>query len=205
MLGDVGHEVVESAVATVTAGKRRYKKKKTVSSEGDGNNNPSTGVKRKRSVPGKLKQMDNAAILHRAPSGKKSRSKGYDMPLKRPRGRPPLGAKSFLGLPTKILGLNGLSSSGRGFIGSRTSMDSSSARNSRFFYPPDPLPPVAMTVDTDSGKIQRPHASLVTHRILTRLMTEGPLHVADLTGNASDGPTREVVQSIWTYCKCYQW
>jgi hypothetical protein len=157
----------------------------------------SAGAKRKRSVPGKLKQPDNAAILHRAPSGKRGRNRGLDnLPQKRPRGRPPLGAKSYLAMPTKTLGLGiGLGAS-RGY-GGRQSMDSLSSVAFKPFLSSEPAASSSSAAaDGESGKIQRPHASLVTHRILTRLMTEGPLTVSDLTGSAPDGPTREVVQSI---------
>lgn len=187
--------------------KRTYKKKNpkvTLMDEADGGATgggataSSTGAKRKRSVPGKLKQPDNAANLHRSHSGKRGRNKGFDhLPQKRPRGRPPLGSKSYLAMPTKSLGLGIGLGTQRGYLGGRQSMDPLSSVGPKPFFASEPAQSSSSAVaDGEGGKIQRPHASLVTHRILTRLMTEGPLTLSDLTGNAPDGPTREVVQSI---------
>ena len=101
-------------------------------------------------------------------------------------------------MPTKnLLGLGIGQVVPNGYLGGRQSTDSTSSTGFKPYYAPEPAQSSSSAVaDGESGKIQRPHASLVTHRILTRLMTEGPLTVSDLTGNAADGPTREVVQSI---------
>jgi hypothetical protein len=172
-------------------------------------------AKRKRSVPGKLKNND-ATVLHRSAPSKRPRAKGLDhLPLKRPRGRPPLGTKAFINLPSKGFGLG--IGSGRQNFGGRGSFDSLSAGG--YLYGDasygtssgggggggggagaagggSSAGTGAGGGGEDGGKVQRPHASLVTHRVLSRLLSEGPLTVADLTGTATDGPTREVVQSV---------
>ena len=76
-----------------------------------------------------------------------------------------------------------------------TSSGGSSLNNSKQTF--DPSSSLGLNVnDTETTKVIRPHSALVTERVIMRLMTEGPLTISDLVGNALDGPTRELIQSI---------
>ena len=136
--------------------------------------------KRKRSVPTKLKVSTITDQI----------------PLKRPRGRPPLNPLS-----------NTFSSAN--FPAPIRVPTKSHIR--RPDVPPS-LPIISVTSEVHTktlkslldspgpeaevAKIVRPHSALVTQRILSRLMTEGPLSVADLVVAGIDAPPRDLVQSI---------
>ena len=135
--------------------------------------------KRKRSVPTKLKV--STVIDH--------------VPLKRPRGRPPLNPLSNTG-------------GSANFPAPTRAPTKSHVRRPEFPHitvisatSEVPAKVLKSTLNSpgpeiEVAKIVRPHSALVTRRILNRLMTEGPLSVADLVVTGADAPPRDLVQSI---------
>ena len=133
--------------------------------------------KRKRTIPSKLKASTSTDSI----------------PLKRPRGRPPLNilnANGSITFPTGIR-LPNKSHVRRpdvpGAFPSSSGTFTASLKSSKL---------ASDSGETEVAKIVRPHAALVTQRILSRLMTEGPLSVADLVVPGVDTPPRDLVQSI---------
>ena len=148
-------------------------------SAGDDADAAAQARKRKRSVPTKLKV--STVIDH--------------VPLKRPRGRPPLNPMSNTGASAN-------------FPAPTRAPTKSHIRRPEL--PPIPIISVTSEIpakvlkstlnslgpEIEVAKIVRPHSALVTQRILNRLMTEGPLSVADLVVTGVDAPPRDLVQSI---------
>lgn len=163
--------------------KRSYKKKKRdrnksrMKSSDEEFDPQSQTRKRKRTISSKLKALTASECI----------------PLKRPRGRPPLN----LSLGT---------ASNNFSVPSRVTNKSHVRRPE--IAPSGILPPASQTnllknskaasdpAENEGAKIHRPHSALVTQRILNRLMTEGPLSVADFLSPGTDAPPRDLVQSI---------
>jgi hypothetical protein len=144
--------------------------------------------KRKRSIPSKFKQPEPeiSTAPPRIISEKRPR-KTDSSNMKRPRGRPPAGLKMPAAPPQPA------STGARSSNKSQKATDNQAPLSSS---PRDSAHAPTAQAQEDNAKIPRPHAAIITHRILTRLMTEGPLTVAELQGTAFDGPTRDTVQSI---------
>ena len=164
--------------------KRTYKKKKRdrnnikMKLPGEDVDAANQTRKRKRTVPSKLKVSTVSDYV----------------PLKRPRGRPPLNSSTNAGssasLPVSVKVPH--KSHVRKPDTASTVVPSSAA-----------VQPSAKSIklasdsgETEAAKTARPHSALVTQRILSRLMTEGPLSVADLVVAGVDAPPRDLVQSI---------
>jgi hypothetical protein len=164
--------------------KRSYKKKKRdrnksrMKSSCEDFDPQSQTRKRKRTVSSKLKA---STVTEYAP-------------LKRPRGRPPLNLSS-----------NTASSSS--FAAPLRPLNKPQLRHPELTQVPFLLPTTQSlsqkptknstdSADNEVAKILRPHSALVTQRILSRLMTEGPLSVADFMTTGPEAPPRDLIQSI---------
>ena len=164
--------------------KRSYKKKKRdrnksrLKSSAEDFDPQSQTRKRKRTISSKLKASTIAEYV----------------PLKRPRGRPPLN-----------LTLNTASSST--FSAPIRLINKTHSRNPDIPQVPLLLPTTQAATqkpsknstdpaDNEVAKVLRPHSALVTQRILSRLMTEGPLSIADFLTAGPEAPPRDLIQSI---------
>lgn len=161
--------------------KRNYKKKKRdrnktrMKSAVDELDPASQARKRKRTASSKLKASAVADYI----------------PLKRPRGRPPLNLPLTGAIPGNFVPVRPTIKPNF-----RRSDAAPAALSNQQHAPPKSLKVSTDPVETDVAKTQRPHSALVTQRILSRLMTEGPLGVADFLSTGADAPPRDLVQSI---------
>jgi hypothetical protein len=163
--------------------KRSYKKKKRdrnksrMKSSDEEFDPQSQARKRKRTISSKLKALTASEYI----------------PLKRPRGRPPLNlslgtASNNFSVPSRVvnkLHMRRPEIAPSGVVPPIPQTNLS--KSSRVISDP---------TENDGAKIHRPHSALVTQRILNRLMTEGPLSIADFLSPGTDAPPRDLVQSI---------
>lgn len=165
--------------------KKKKKRKRTPPREPDDDETEageqSDSRKRKRSIPTKLKITNSTTEV---------------IPVKRPRGRPPLNITTNTVVSTIPIVAPVIRIPSRSHAKRIDHIDTSNApiivhtnnNNSK----------IKVSIDTTENetKTTRPHSALVTQRILSRLMTDGPLSVVDIVGSGSDSPPRDLVQSI---------
>jgi hypothetical protein len=162
----------------VKSHKKRKRDKSRVEAVNDDTTPHTEARKRKRSVPSKLKPTASSEYI----------------PLKRPRGRPPLNVS---GNTTSSTGMAAPVRVPNRSHARKPDLAASAAILPPYHYVPIKSSKFAIdTMENEGAKTQRPHSALMTQRIISRLMTEGPLSIADLVGYGNEAPPRDLVQSI---------